>query len=250
MNIFTSIFYGVVQGFTEFLPISSSGHNVLLSSLFNLKTPSLSFDIFAHLGSLVAILFFFYRNINKDRENYPEFNSTLRIVLLSWIPILLVGYFFRDFFDGKARDLEIVAASFVVSGVFISLHLFKQYKLKFFQIILLMSLFQILAAFPGISRSGITIGIGLLFGLGPRKAVIISLIMSAPVILLASIYDLYNIFINNYDEKIFSITISFLFSLIFSFIGIKLMMLIARKYNFKWFSIYNILVGVAVLIFL
>ena len=136
MNIFTSIFYGVVQGFTEFLPISSSGHNVLLSSLFNLKIPSLSFDIFAHLGSLVAILFFFYRNINKDRENYPEFNSTLRIVLLSWIPILLVGYFFRDFFDGKARDLEIVAASFVVSGVFISLHLFKQYKLKFFQIIL------------------------------------------------------------------------------------------------------------------
>ena len=171
-------------------------------------------------------------------------------MLLSWIPILLVGYFFRDFFDGKARDLEIVAASFVVSGVFISLHLFKQYKLKFFQIILLMSLFQILAAFPGISRSGITIGIGLLFGLGPRKAVIISLIMSAPVILLASIYDLYNIFINNYDEKIFSITISFLFSLIFSFIGIKLMMLIARKYNFKWFSIYNILVGIAVLIFL
>ena len=250
MNIFTSIFYGVVQGFTEFLPISSSGHNVLLSSLFNLKIPSLSFDIFAHLGSLVAILFFFYRNINKDRENYPEFNSTLRIVLLSWIPILLVGYFFRDFFDGKARDLEIVAASFVVSGVFISLHLFKQYKLKFFQIILLMSLFQILAAFPGISRSGITIGIGLLFGLGPRKAVIISLIMSAPVILLASIYDLYNIFINNYDEKIFSILISFLFSLIFSFIGINLMILIARKYNFKWFSIYNILVGVAVLIFL
>ena len=120
MNIFTSIFYGVVQGFTEFLPISSSGHNVLLSSLFNLKIPSLSFDIFAHLGSLVAILFFFYRNINKDRENYPEFNSSLRIVLLSWIPILLVGYFFRDFFDGKARDLEIVAASFVVSGVFIS----------------------------------------------------------------------------------------------------------------------------------
>tara|TARA_E500000331_G_C17105577_1_gene647255 strand:- start:600 stop:941 length:342 start_codon:yes stop_codon:yes gene_type:complete len=113
-----------------------------------------------------------------------------------------------------------------------------------------MSLFQILAAFPGISRSGITIGIGLLFGLGPRKAVIISLIMSAPVILLASIYDLYNIFINNYDEKIFGIIISFLFSLIFSFIGIKLMMLIARKYNFKWFSIYNILVGVAVLIFL
>ena len=248
MDIFTSIFYGVVQGLTEFLPISSSGHNVFLAKLFNIKAPSLSFDIFAHLGSMLAILFFFYRNFDNEKGNLPESSSIIKIILLSWIPILLVGYFFRDFFDGSARDLEIVSASFVVSGIFISLHLFKQYKLKFFQIILLMSVFQILAAFPGISRSGITIGIGLLFGLSPRRAVIISFLMSVPVIFLASSYDLYSILINSkFDQNIYGITISLLFSFFASFFGIKLTLLIARNYNFKWFGIYNILIGAIVL---
>ncbi len=248
MDIFASIFYGVVQGLTEFLPISSSGHNVLLSRLFNIKPLTLSFDIFAHLGSLVAILFFFYKNFDNEKDNLLDKSMTLKIIFLSWIPILVIGYFFRDFFDGRARDLEIVSASFVVSGIFISLHLFKQYKLKFTQVILLMAIFQILAAFPGISRSGITIAIGLLLGLDPRKAVIISFLMSIPVILLASSYDLYSILVNSKEiDNLFNITISFLFSFLFSFLGIKLMIVISKNYHFKWFSIYNILIGIIVL---
>ena len=81
MDIFTSIFYGVVQGLTEFLPISSSGHNVLLAKLFDIKAPSLSFDIFAHLGSMLAILFFFYRNFDNEKENLPETSLIIKIMI-------------------------------------------------------------------------------------------------------------------------------------------------------------------------
>jgi len=238
-----------VQGITEFLPISSSGHNVLLAKSFNIKTPNLSFDIFVHLGSLLAVAFFFYRNYEAEKKNLPNFNSTLQIIFLSWIPVLLFGYFFRDFFDGRARDLDLIAVAFVVSGIFISIHLFKKFQLNFNYVIFLMAIFQIFAAFPGISRSGITIGIGLVLGLNPKKAILISFLMSIPVIFLAASYDFYQIVINgnNYFEQFFYILISFIISLVFSFIGIKLMLIISRNSNFKWFGVYNILVGIIIL---
>tara|TARA_B110000438_G_scaffold302969_1_gene362531 strand:+ start:1512 stop:2276 length:765 start_codon:yes stop_codon:yes gene_type:complete len=243
---FSSIFYGIVQGLTEFLPISSSGHTVLISHIFGFELPTISIDIFIHFGSLIGLSYYFWRNYHNEKSNLPSNKLILYIFCFSWIPILSTGYIFRDFLENSARELNYISISFVVSGVFIMLHLIKKIKINYLETIILMSVFQTLAVFPGVSRSGITIAIGLFFGLGVKKVILLSFLMSVPVIILASLYEVSNIISSSviWNSSSLSLFLSFIIAAIFSFIGIKIMVWSSVFSNFRWFGYYNILLGI------
>ena len=107
MELISSAFLGFIQGLTEFLPISSSGHLELISNIFDLSKPDITFDVFVHFGSLLAILLFFKFNYSQSVANDLEINKYKKIIALSFIPIGIIGLFFRDFLNNESRELAL-----------------------------------------------------------------------------------------------------------------------------------------------
>ena len=247
MELISSVFLGTIQGLTEFLPISSSGHLELISNIFELSKPDITFDIFVHFGSLFAILLFFKFNYHESVTSDLEINKYKKIIALSFIPIGIIGLFFRDFLNNESRELGLIGFSFIFSGIIICLHLFKKFNISFFYIA---SLFQAFAALPGVSRSGMVIGISVLLGLSLRKSIILSFLMSIPLIFISSFYEIVNLFIDGLLQfDIFNLLAGFIFSFIASFLGIKIMIYLSNFIQLRIFGAYNILLGAFILFF-
>ena len=249
MELISSAFLGFIQGLTEFLPISSSGHLELISNIFDFSKPDITFDVFVHFGSLLAILLFFKFNYSQSVANDLEINKYKKIIALSFIPIGIIGLFFRDFLNNESRELAFIGFSFIFSGIIIFLHLFKKFKISFFYIVIIASLFQAFAALPGVSRSGMVIGISVLLGLGLRKSIILSFLMSIPLIFISSFYEIVNIFIDGFQFDIFNLLAGFIFSFVASFFGIKIMIYLSNFIQLRIFGAYNILLGAFILFF-
>ena len=134
MNIFNSIIIGFIQGITEFLPISSSGHMVVLSDIFGLKTPSLSVDLVAHLGSLIAVICFFgvksFKEIKISGLQYEKIKSIFIKLFIASIPIGIIGYLLKDTLATTARTSIIVGVCFIVSGIFLIISSYINYIIK------------------------------------------------------------------------------------------------------------------------
>ena len=249
MELISSAFLGFIQGLTEFLPISSSGHLELISNIFDFSKPDITFDVFVHFGSLLAILLFFKFNYSQSVANDLEINKYKKIIALSFIPIGIIGLFFRDFLNNESRELAFIGFSFIFSGIIICLHLFKKLNISFFYIVVIASLFQAFAALPGVSRSGMVIGISVLFGLGLRRSIILSFLMSIPLIFISSFYEIVNIFIDGFQFDIFNLLAGFIFSFVASFFGIKIMIYLSNFIQLRIFGAYNILLGAFILFF-
>ena len=249
MELISSAFLGFIQGLTEFLPISSSGHLELISNIFDFSKPDITFDVFVHFGSLLAILLFFKFNYSQSVANDLEINKYKKIIALSFIPIGIIGLFFRDFLNNESRELAFIGFSFIFSGIIICLHLFKKLNISFFYIVVIASLFQAFAALPGVSRSGIVIGISVLLGLGLRRSIILSFLMSIPLIFISSFYEIVNIFIDGFQFDIFNLLAGFIFSFVASFFGIKIMIYLSNFIQLRIFGAYNILLGAFILFF-
>ena len=249
MEILLSIFYGFVQGITEFLPISSSGHNIVLAKALKYDPPTFSLDIITHLGSLIALGYFFFKSSKDKFIDFPNKSLMILLICFSWIPIGVVGILFKEFFENSARHLNIIGPAFILSGVFITLHGIKKFRMNPFIIVLLISFAQSFAAFPGISRSGVTIGFALLFGLGVRRAILCSFLMSVPLIILSSIFEVVSsmssgIIIENWKVLL----VSLVSSVFFSYLGLKFMLSFSRFTKFAWFGAYNLLIGLIILL--
>ena len=250
MELISSAFLGFIQGLTEFLPISSSGHLELISNIFDFSKPDITFDVFVHFGSLLAILLFFKFNYSQSVANDLEINKYKKIIALSFIPIGIIGLFFRDFLNNESRELAFIGFSFIFSGIIICLHLFKKLNISFFYIVVIASLFQAFAALPGVSRSGMVIGISVLLGLGLRRSIILSFLMSIPLIFISSFYEIVNIFIDGFFQyDIFNLLTGFIFSFVASFFGIKIMIYLSNFIQLRIFGAYNILLGAFILFF-
>ncbi|MCY4320975.1 MAG: undecaprenyl-diphosphate phosphatase [Bdellovibrionaceae bacterium] len=187
------IFLGVLQGITEFLPISSSGHLFLLKKLLYTKELSLSFVLLVHLATLFSILFFFFKDIKLLFFDIEKQINLFFKILISLIPALIVGLFFRSFIE-QSFETNLVASGFLFSGILLfSLFFIKQKQksleeMSFLQAFLI-GLMQALAILPGFSRSALTITTGLYFGLSSRSAVFFSFLISLPVIAGSSLID-------------------------------------------------------------
>tara|TARA_A100001015_G_scaffold318314_1_gene437846 strand:+ start:1068 stop:1826 length:759 start_codon:yes stop_codon:yes gene_type:complete len=241
----------LIQGITEFLPVSSSSHLILVSDYLNFNNQGLSIDVSLHIGSFIAVLSYFYRDIINFYENKIIFTK----ILISSLPIMVVGFLMVELnLIEKIRNIEIIAWTTTIFGIL--LYLSDKFKLEKninsdFNIksALFIGIFQILSLIPGVSRSGIAITAARLLNFKRIDAAKISFLISIPILGAVSVFGLKNILFS--DSISFSKInlISVFVSFIFSFITIKYFLEYIKKFNLNFFVYYRVLLGLILLIF-
>lgn len=266
--IFQSIILGIIQGISEFFPISSSAHLTLIPNLLGWQgvINSLSFDLALHIGTTLALLIYFWREwFNLTRafiKSAPSGFSSIwsdsqaklfSLIILSCLPAGLIGFLFENYFATQARSTELIAALLIIFGVilFISDRLGKKNRnLESITWIdsLSIGLSQALALLPGVSRSGITITSGLFRGLTREDSARFSFLLSTPTILGASLFklkDVAEIAGQAGNQNIF--LAGMIASAISGFLAIRFLLRFLTSSNFDIFVFYRIILGLAIL---
>lgn len=235
MDLFQAFFLGLLQGLTEFLPISSTGHLILFSKFFDIPS-NLSFDAFLHLGSFLAIFLYF-------RKDLKEIWTIKNHILLSAIPGGLAGLTLEPIIEAHFRAPLIVAffLLFMTIPMFLG-EKFGQKKNTLKELTYLKALFigifQALALIPGTSRSGITISAGLLFGLKREEAAKYSFLAGAPLILGAGLYEALKL-LNNPSIDLYIASLGFIASFISSFMAIAFLIPFLKRFSLSIFIFYR-----------
>lgn len=260
MNTFQIIVLGIIQGLTEFLPISSSGHLILVPKIFGFTDQGIIFDIAVHLGSLFAVTLYFRRDLflmvsslvcsKKNDDNREDLKLFLCLIVAS-IPAVLMGYFLSDVIEGNLRNPLIIAFTLSFFGILMWIADWKGTKKDSineinFRKALFIGIAQSMALVPGTSRSGITITAALFLGLKKEDAAKFSFLLSIPVIILASSYQFIQIFINNYhviwSELLIGMTVAFLVA----YLSIGIFMKILKNYGLMPFAVYRVILGLSI----
>jgi undecaprenyl-diphosphatase len=245
------IILSLVQGITEFLPISSSAHLILISKYFNFSNSNLTIDVSLHLGSFLAIITYFH----KDIFNFIKNKNMLLKILISSIPTMVIGYFLVKFsLIEYLRNLKLIGWMTLIFGIFLYFSDLRQTNKTFkndysFKTAIYIGFFQILSLIPGVSRSGITITGARIFSFSRIDSAKISFLMSIPTLGAVSIFNLNNMLIEN--NTIFSILNLFyiIFSFFFSYLTIKFFLIFLKKFSLLYFVIYRIILGVIILFY-
>ena len=267
IEIIKYIILGIIQGFTEPLPISSSGHVYILRSVLNVgELTDLNFEIIVNFGSLIAILLIYYKDIKKliinffkyfkvkNEETKNDFKYCI-LIILGVIPIGIVGFLFKDQIENFLNSTKIIGISFLITALF--LYLVRNIKGKkndndlTWKDALIIGLVQIIAVIPGISRSGSTLIAALFCNVKRDSALKYSFMLYIPISVgttLLGIKDL--ITMPNIHEMILPYGLGFIASLIVSFFTLRWFMNVVKKGKFIYFSIYCLILGLAILLFL
>ena len=251
------IFLGFIQGITEFLPISSSAHLILISEIFNWEDQGLFNDIAMHVGTLGAVIFFLRKELIRIFIDFNQFHKTnfyLFKIILATIPTLIIGFIIYNNFYYLMRELVVIAYAniffaiilFLADRISYSQKKWENLKIKDFVII---GFFQSLSFIPGASRAGVTITGARLLGISRKSSAILSMLLSIPIIL----SSITLVGIDIYNENSYSIDTSKTFTaIIISFItaltSIHFMMKILQKTNFNIFILYRIILGIIILL--
>ena len=243
-NFIEVIILSLVQGISEFLPISSSAHLIIVSSIYEFKSSSLLIDVSLHLGSLLAIIFFF----RKDLLDLHNNKKILLLIVIGSIPLILVGYIlYKTELIYFLRDIKIIAWSTLIFGIILyfadksnsNKNLSTDLNLKN---IFYIGFFQILALIPGVSRAGITITAARIFKLNRTDASKISFLLAIPALSGASILNLKDLFEQNVSINYLVLLATFS-SFIFSYFTIKFFLGYIKKFSLNIFVIYRIFIS-------
>lgn len=246
MTLFESIILGTIQGLTEFLPISSSGHLVLFQSMMGIKQPGNEFEVLVHLGTLGSVLFVFYKDIFNLLRTL-KLKSTrhfILMVILGTIPTVVIGLTLKNFIASLFENINNVGIALIFTGFFlISTFFIKRKNLKnSLKKSLLIGICQAIAIIPGISRSGITISCALLLGISPKKAAQFSFMLAIPAISGAGILTALDI--NSGYEISSSIAFGGIISSFFvGVISLKWLLRLLQTGKFHFFGFYCIAIG-------
>ena len=239
----------VIQGISEFLPISSVAHLVLISKYYVFVNQSLLIDICLHLGSLIAIILYF----RNDLFNFIKNKNFIIKILIGTVPIIPVGYIlYQTGIINQLRSLEIIGWMSLIFGILLyfadKTKIKKKIDTEFSNTsAIIIGLFQVLALIPGVSRAGITITSGRMLGFNRYDSAKISFFLSIPTLLAASILGIYNIYKEESVELNFLAIIAVIFSFIFSYITIALFFNFVKKFNLNLFVIYRIALSLLIL---
>ena len=239
----------LVQGITEFLPISSSSHLILISDFLDFKNQNLSIDVSLHIGSFIAVLLYFYKDILNFFDNKILFFK----IFISSIPLMIIGFFLVETgFVEKIRNLKVIAWTTVIFGFL--LFLSDKFKLeknieKNFTIksAIFIGLFQVLSLIPGVSRSGIAITASRLLNFKRVDAAKISFLLSIPILGAVSLFGLKNLIFSENSYFTVSNLIAIFFSFLTSLVTIKYFLIYIKKFNLNIFVYYRILLGLILL---
>ena len=246
VSLIEAIILSVIQGITEWFPVSSSGHLALMQQFFGFQ--NLPYDVFLHFAGIFAVLFVFKREILKLLSFNRVSLKYISLLVIALIPAGFVGFLLSDWIENLFSNMTYLGIFFIVSGLVV-------YSTKFSierksdinnKDAWFIGLLQALAILPGISRSGMTISAGLFKGVSKRAAIRFSFLMSIPLILGASALKAKDLMISNINLSI--LVISFIITFFVSLITIKLLIKIIKSDKFYLFGIYNIILGIVVLI--
>jgi len=240
-NFFEIFLLSIVQGISEFLPISSAAHLILVSNIYEFKNQSLLIDISLHLGSLLAILFYFRKDIFDFRKNLNLFHK----IAISTMPLVVVGYFlYSTEIIYQLRNIKVIAWSTLFFGILIYIadkNIFlKKIETDFnIKSALIIGFFQVIALIPGVSRAGITITAGRILGFDRVDSTKISFYLSIPALMGASALGIKDLFKENIEFN-FLILIGIFLSFLFSLITIKFFFEFLKKFSLNVFVVYRI----------
>ena len=238
-----------IQGISEFLPVSSAAHLVLVSKYYSFINQSLLIDICLHLGSLIAIIVYF----RNDLFHFVKNKIFLTKILIGTLPIIPVGYLlFQTKLIEQLRNLEVIGWMSLIFGIILYISdkskVTKKLETGFSnKSAIYIGLFQILALIPGVSRSGITITSGRLLGFNRFDSAKISFFLSIPTLIAASSIGIYSIYKEGSAELNFLAIIAVIFSFIFSYITIALFFGFIKKFSLNIFIIYRIALSLLIL---
>ncbi len=264
MDIFQSIILGIVQGMGEFLPISSTAHLVLAPYFFNWSDPGLSFDVALHVGTLIAVISFFWKDwleifasaSNKIFKTSYQLRVTgyapnlLWFLVIASVPGAIFGYLFDDYAEHTFRNPLLIA--FTLSFVGLILYLVDKYAkhnkdIKNISIkdALLIGLSQAVAIIPGVSRSGATMTTGLALGLSREQAARFSFLLSTPIIFGAAIFKIPELFASGIT---ISILVGVLAAAISGYLAIKYMLKFIQKVGYAPFFWYRLALALVIVV--
>jgi len=248
-EIIEILILSVIQGVSEFLPISSSAHLIIISTLYEFKSNSLLIDTSLHLGSLFAIMFYFKKDLLDIQNN----QKLLSLIVIGSLPIIVVGYFlYTTDLIYLLRNIKLIAWTTIIFGIVLyfadksnsSKNIKSNLNLK---TILYIGFFQTLALIPGTSRAGITITAGRFLKFDRYDSSKISFLLSIPALAGASALGLQDIFQKSF-EFTYLVLIAIILSFLFSYFTVKLFLNYINKFSLNIFVIYRVIVGIALLI--
>jgi len=264
MDIIQAIILGIVQGLTEFLPVSSSAHLVFMTDILHLPQ-NVAFDTILHLGTLIAVVGYFWKDVVKiitsfissvldifrgkfkEGLNEEPFKKLSWFIIIGTIPAGLVGILFQKQFEALFNSIFYVGIFLIITGFLLWAaervkpgH--KDVKDLTLSNALVIGVFQAIAIAPGISRSGATISAGLFSGLNRELAARFSFLLSIPAILGAALVQMKDI--SNFDASTAVLIAGFLASMIFGYLAIKLLLKIIKERTLMIFAYYCWIVGI------
>lgn len=270
MNLLEAVILGVFQGVAEFLPISSSGHLVLLQHLFNIKEGNLFFTEMLHFGTLISIFIVYFQDIKKiiidilklmgDLVKGRRINKLTTyqklglFIILGSIPTAIIGLTFEDFFEGLYTSILPIGIALMVTGALLYIaekKSFQDKKVKDMTILdsLIIGTFQGIAIIPGISRSGSTIVAGLLRGLNKSLATEYSFLLALPATFGAFLLGIIKVFRDGTSVVVnFPLVLGVIISAVVGVISIKILIKLLKKNKLYYFSYYLWVVGAITII--
>ncbi|WP_448212804.1 undecaprenyl-diphosphate phosphatase [Colwellia sp. MEBiC06753] len=263
MDIIDIIFLALIQGLTEFLPISSSAHLILPSQLLGWQDQGLAFDVAVHVGSLLAVMIYFREEVgrmfmawlNTFKGERSNFDGKLAWwIFFATIPAGLFGLFGKDFIEHYSRSILVIAGTTLLFGVLLG---FADIKAKQnvsieklgFKGAMYIGLAQAIAIIPGTSRSGITMTMGLMLGLSRENAARFSFLLSIPAIAMAGSYLTFKLISEAAQVDWQAMGLGTLLSFISAYACIHYFLILINKLGMMPFVIYRLALGVALLLF-
>ena len=243
-----ALLLGLVQGITEWLPISSSGHLALLEYYFGIEQPLLYVAVL-HMASLIALLLLFRKRIVQIITSF--FSSPLSgdknlvwFIVLATLPSALIGYFFFDFFESLFTSMLITGVSFILNGFILFLAELRQGRREFtFSNTFVIGIAQVFSIIPAISRSGITITAGTLQGIDKIEAATFSFLLAIPVVFGASLFSFFHV---EWTENLLFLGVSALVTFVTSYYSLRFLLNFIQKNKLYWFGLYSAALGLII----
>jgi len=257
MDLLEAVVLGIVQGITEFLPVSSSGHLVLLEKIWQIDNGVIFLNVVLHIATLLAVIIFYRKRI-WELVTHPFCKENLYLILAT-LPTVAIVVLFNSFFE-RAFCGSLLVVGFMLTAIFLVIteKVAKDYERQKFnhpplnsKHAILLGLFQGLAVMPGLSRSGTTLCAGIVMGIEKKRAIDFSFLMSIPIIVASLVYELFS---NDFCSvlaglNVVNLCISSVFAFLFAILGIKIMLKVVEKIKYIYFAIYLVLLSAVTLIF-
>lgn len=250
MSILVAVILGLVQGLTEFLPVSSSGHLVLLEKIFGVENNVILFDVVLHVATLLAVVIV-YRKTILELIKHP-FCEKMQKLVFATIPTCIIALIFKGFFENSFNG-ELLYLGFFVTAIFLIIAQIVsqkeyQYRNLSYGNSIVIGIFQGLAIMPGISRSGSTITSAIVQGVRREQAAEFSFLLSIPIILASLVYECFKLPSSTITISASCFIVAFIVALIAGVISIKIMLKVVKKAKYWGFSAYLILLSIFLVI--